>query len=82
MEKGYIDRVQEQADKRIFYLIPTQKYYDNYNLSDAYLDDVLERLEKKITPEQAKVLNEVLEILDNEVVEKIDVRKHSMYYLE
>ena len=73
MKKGYLEKVQSQEDKREFHLYATQKYFDYYNVSYQYLDTVMERLEKRCTPEELQVAERVLKIMGEELMPEIPI---------
>ena len=51
IRKGYIRKVQSQVDRREFHLEVTKKYIDYYNISKAYMEEVMERIVARFSPE-------------------------------
>ena len=43
VKKGYLEKIQSEDDKREFHLRPTKKYFDYYDVSNAYRSKVMER---------------------------------------
>jgi DNA-binding MarR family transcriptional regulator len=65
--------VQSEVDKREFHLEVTDKYLDYYNMSSGYIDDVMERLEKRLTPEELQTVEKALQIMSEELMPEIEV---------
>ena len=68
VKKGYLNKVQSEEDKRIYYLEVTKKYIDYYNISYQYLKEVMEKLENRFTPEENKVLKKMLRVMSDEIM--------------
>ena len=47
VKKGYVEKIQSTTDRREYFLRPTQKYIDYYNISYSYLHTVVERARKR-----------------------------------
>lgn len=73
IKKGYLRKVQSEVDKREFHLEVTDKYMDYYNMSSGYIDDVMERLEQHLTPEELQTLEKALQIMSEELMPEIEV---------
>ena len=73
IKKGYLKKVQSEVDKREFHLEVTDKYLDYYNMSSGYIDDVMERLEKRLTPEELQTVEKALQIMSEELMPEIEV---------
>ena len=69
VKKGYLNKVQSEEDKRIYYLEVTKKYIDYYNISYQYLKEVMEKLENRFTPEENKTLEKMLRIMSEDIME-------------
>lgn len=59
-DKGYITKTQSKEDKRVFYLNVTKKYDKFSQNKNKYLADILDTLEKTMSPEDIKKTEEVL----------------------
>ena len=68
VKKGYLVRVQSEDDKREFHLEATQKYLDYYNISYKYMHEVMQRVEERFTPEEIRVLTNVLRVMSDELM--------------
>ena len=73
VKKGYVERVQSQADKREYHLRPTQKYLDEYNVSYSYLDTVIARAREHFSEEELEKFAQMLEFIGNELMPEGDV---------
>ena len=57
IQKGYVEKIRSDQDRREYHLRPTKKYMDYYNISTGYLRTVMERINKRFTPEEARQLD-------------------------
>lgn len=48
IQKGYVEKIRSNQDRREYHLRPTQKYMDYYNISTGYLHTVMERINKAL----------------------------------
>ena len=51
IQKGYVQKVRSETDRREYHLHPTQKYMDYYNISYAYLQTVVDRVKEHFPAE-------------------------------
>ena len=77
IHKGYLKKVRSNTDRREFYLVPTEKYEDYYNISYRYLGKVMERVQRRFSPEDLARLEEMLEIISDELMPEIPLPKRS-----
>ena len=77
IRKGYVEKVQSEHDKREHHLRVTQKYIDYYNISYRYLGKVMERVQRRFSPEDLARLEEMLEIISDELMPEIPLPKRS-----
>ena len=68
IRKGYVRKIQSEQDKREYHLQVTQKYRDYYNISSDYVHQVVDRMRKRLTPEECAKLEEALTIIDRELM--------------
>lgn len=73
IRKGYIRKVQSQVDKREFHLEVTKKYIDYYNISKAYMEEVMERIVARFSPEDCARLEEMLGVISRELMPEIQI---------
>ena len=71
VKKGYIRRVQSQADRREFHLEVTQKYMEYYNISAAYMNTVTERIRQRFTPEECEQFARMLTVINDDLMGEI-----------
>lgn len=71
VQKGYVVKEQSEADKREYHLVPTQKYYDYYNISYSYLGQVMGRIQERFPPEDVAKLEQMLEVISHELMPEI-----------
>ena len=73
VKKGYLTREQSDDDKREYHLCVTQKYNDYYNISYHYLSTVMDRIQRRFSPEDVERLEAVLHIISSELMPEIPV---------
>ena len=73
VKKGYVEKIQSTTDRREYFLRPTQKYIDYYNISYSYLHTVVERARKRFPPEDLKKREEMLTIVSDELMPELDL---------
>lgn len=76
IQKGYIEKVQSETDKREYHLRVTDKYYKYYNISKSYVDTVLERVKATCSKEDVEACDRVLSKMNEELMPEVDF-KHS-----
>ena len=73
VQKGYVEKVQSQSDRREYHLVVTQKYKDYYNVSYTYLQTVIDRVKGRFPAEDVAKLEEMLTVVSDELMEEIDL---------
>ena len=71
VQKGYIEKIQSQDDKREFHLKVTDKYYRYYNLSQNYVHEVVGRMRKCLSPEELRVMEKCMTQMVNEMMPEV-----------
>lgn len=71
IQKGYVEKVQSTEDKRKYHLIPTEKYFDYYNISQAYVKTVVARISDRVPPEDIDTFCEVLHVISDELMPEV-----------
>ena len=66
VNKGYLNRIQDANDRRKFYLEPTQKYIDYYEINTSYVTEIWKRVEEHFDEEELKTVFKVLDVMDKE----------------
>lgn len=75
IQKGYVEKIRSDQDRREYHLRPTQKYIDYYNISYSYLHTVVERARQRFTPEECAKLEQMLTIVSTELMPELDLLK-------
>ena len=68
IQKGYVEKVRSQQDRREYHLCPTKKYLDYYNISYAYLETVVKRVEEHFSPQDVEKLEQMLNVVGRELM--------------
>lgn len=74
IQKGYIEKVQSETDKREYHLRVTDKYYKYYNISKNYVDTVLERVKATCSKEDVEACDRVLSKMSEELMPEVDFK--------
>lgn len=71
VEKGHVEKVRSQKDRRQIHLFVTDKFKKYYQVNYDFVEDVKNCLENKVPEEKMQVFKEVLEVLDDGIVETV-----------
>lgn len=71
IKKGYLRKVQSETDRREYHLVVTEKYMSYYNISSAYIDQVMERIAQRFSPEDCEKLESMLQIISRELMPEV-----------
>ena len=71
IQKGYIEKVQSETDRREYHLHVTDKYYNYFNLSQKYVSTVVERAKNHFSPEQVEILDGILNDMSHELMKEV-----------
>ena len=74
VRKGYVEKVQSSSDRREYRLRPTQKFRDYYDLSSAYVQEVMDRVREHFTPEEVAQMDRVLQIVGQELMPEVTLK--------
>jgi len=74
IRKGYVEKIQSSNDRREYHLRPTQKFHDYYDLSSAYVQEVMDRVRERFTPKEVAQIEHVLDIVGQELMSEIDLK--------
>lgn len=78
IKKGYIRKVQSPDDRREYHLEITQKYIDYYNISTAYMVEVMDRIATRFTPAECAKLEEMLTVVGRELMPEVALPEAKM----
>ena len=73
IQKGYLRKVRSEDDRREYYLEPTDKYVDYYNISYRYLSTVMDSIKERFSPEDTEKIEEILHIISDELMPEIQL---------
>lgn len=71
IKKGYLKKIRSEKDKREYYLQVTQKYIDYYNISDSYVELIMQRCHENMSPQEWDSFHHVLNLLKQELTKDI-----------
>ena len=71
IQKGYVTKERSPDDKLEYHLSVTQKYYDYYNISQRYLNTVVDRVKERFPEEDVAKLEEMLEVISDELMPEL-----------
>ncbi len=67
IEKGYVESIPDEKDKRRHYLKVTSKFLDFYEIDDEYLNQLSWRILEQLSPTEIQVLEKILNITTQEI---------------
>ena len=68
IKKGYIERQNSQVDRREYHLILSKKFLNYIGLFNKYEHTVMQRIEKRFSPEEVKLFDEILRVMSAELM--------------
>lgn len=75
IQKGYVEKVRSDHDRREYHLRPTQKYMNYYNISSNYLQEVMARVKRRFTSEEARQLDRMLQVVGQELMPEVQLKE-------
>ena len=73
MKKGYVTKVQSKEDKREYHLQVTEKYLNYYNISSGYMNEVIHRLQERLSDEEMDIMIRILKMMDEEIMKEVPI---------
>ncbi len=73
IKKGYIKKVQNEEDKREFYLEVTEKYLSYSHITYDYITTVMGRIRHKFAPEEVSLIEKFLDEISSELMPEIEI---------
>lgn len=73
IKKGYLLKEQDEEDRRIYRLKVTEKYWEYYNISTSYLNEVMERMQKRFSDTDCAKLEEILVVMSHELMDEVQL---------
>ena len=74
IRKGYVEKIHSPNDRREYHLRPTRKFHDYYNLSSTYIQEVMDRVRGRFTPEEVAQIDHVLNIVGQELMPEVALK--------
>jgi DNA-binding MarR family transcriptional regulator len=71
VKKGYVVKEQSPDDKREYRLSVTDKFFRYYDLSAAYIREVVERMGGRFSAEELSAFEYMLEVIDHELTPEV-----------
>ena len=71
IQKGYVTKERSPDDKREYHLSVTQKYYDYYNISQRYLNTVVDRVKERFPEGDVAKVGQMLEVISDELMPEL-----------
>lgn len=75
IQKGYVKKIRSDTDKREYHLTVTDKYYKYYNISQRYVDTVLERIRNNFSKEEVDLFEKMFEKITDELMPEVNLDK-------
>ncbi len=73
IKKGYIERLNSTTDRREYYLVLSEKYYNYISLMSSYQLDVIARIEKRFPKEDVEKFDQMLKVISEELMPECEV---------
>lgn len=71
IQKGYVEKKQDPADKRRVRLYPTERFTKYYTTKNQYIPTVIARMRKKFSEEDIARLEYILYTMSNELMPEV-----------
>ncbi len=72
IKKGYLARENSRTDRREYHLVLSEKYYRYKELFANYEQTVMQRVEKRLPPEDVRIFDDILQIMSAELMPECD----------
>lgn len=74
IRKGYLERLNSTSDRREYHLVLSEKFYKYISIMSNYELDVLDRIEKRFSPEDVEKFTEMLSVISKELMPECDLK--------
>ncbi|SET41403.1 DNA-binding transcriptional regulator, MarR family [[Clostridium] aminophilum] len=75
IQKGYIEKVQSTDDRREFFLRPTRKFMDYYDIGLIYGRKLEARCRERFSKEDLEKLESMMKIISDELMPELDLSR-------
>jgi len=72
IKKGYLERQNSTSDRREYYLVLSEKFYNYIGLISSYEKQIAERIKERFPDEDVAKLDEMLKIIADELMPECD----------
>ena len=72
MRKGYLERHNSTTDRREYHLVLSEKFYNYMGLLSNYEHTIMQRLEQRLSAEDAQKFDEILRLMSTELMPECD----------
>ena len=69
IKKGYLNKVQSEENRRKYYLEPTEKYRNYYNINNSYIAKVMDKVEDRFSKDELDVFHKILTVMVDELMD-------------
>ena len=69
-----MEKIRSDQDRREYHLRPTQKYMNYYTISSQYMRQVMKRIQNRFTPDEARQLDRMLQVVGEELMPEVDLK--------
>ena len=76
MKKGYVEKVQSPEDRREYRLHVTEKYFEYYGVTTNYVNEILDRIQQRFSPEELETLGRMVAIINEELMPEIQLNRN------
>ena len=76
MKKGYVEKVQSPEDRREYRLHVTEKYFEYYGVTTNYVNEILDRIQHRFSPEELETLGRMVAIINEELMPEIQLNRN------
>lgn len=73
MKKGYLERHNSMTDRREYHLVLSEKFYNYMGLLSNYEHTVMQRLEQRLSREDAQKFDDILRLMSTELMPECDL---------
>ncbi len=75
IKKGYIKKVQNEEDKREFYLEVTEKYLNYVGITYDYIALVMQRIRDRLSEQDIEKFEEIMQVLSEELMPEVPIKR-------
>ena len=73
IKKGYIEKLNSTTDRREYFLVLSDKYYNYINLMNNYQNEIIQRVQERFSPEEVQAFDRILKVISEELMPECDI---------